>query len=302
MQSCRFKCLFLLFLLVATAGILFILSSSPVHETEMSSLGIIAENYVWKKRSISVCWAQKQLSEELPQFSILRTLEHETVTELNDIDKSVIQNKVQEQFNKSMVGIEFVGWQRCDPSVKSDIYIFALDELTYAEYFPPGEADIGTSCQMFNLKARKKEIRKRMVGQPGYLFLSKATIKTLGPKLFKNPEVSLVRVALHEFGHIVGLIHEHYHKGAKQDPNCQELIKENPNFSVNPVDLGKDKAYSEYDAQSIMNECFLMKEDLKDQQSIADVRLSELDRHTLQCIYKSADQYDKSKCHRTDYQ
>jgi hypothetical protein len=173
--------------------------------------------------------------------------------------------------------------------------------MAYAEYYSPGEADIGTSCEMFNLEARKREIRKRAEGQPGYLFLSKATVKKLGPKVFKQPDISFIRSSLHEFGHVAGLIHEHYHKNAKKDPNCQDIIKDNPHFIVNPIHLGKDKAYSKYDSKSIMNGCFLLKEDQKDQQSLADIQLSQNDRHTLQCIYKSADQYDKSKCQSSDY-
>ncbi len=287
--------------MLATTGILFAFASSQVQETEMSSLGIVAENYTWKKKSISVCWAKKEQTEDLQQLSLMTMVEQDFAVELNDNDKIILQNKIKEQFNKESVGIEFVGWQRCDTSFKSDIYIFAFDDLAYAEYYLPGETNIGTSCEMFNSKVRKREIRKRIPGQPGYLFLSKATIKKLGEKNFKNPDISFVRSALHEFGHIAGLLHEHYHKEANLDPNCADLIKEQPDFTKNPIKLGKEKAYSKYDPRSIMNGCFVINEDSKDQQSISDVRLSELDRHTLQCLYKTADQYDKTKCHRTDY-
>lgn len=301
MHTIKLKCLISCFLLVATAGILFIFSYTPTQQTDMSSFGIIAEDYTWEKRSISVCWADKELGEELPQFGVMRTATQEITTELNDNDKLAVQKKVQEQFNKASVGIEFVGWQKCDPAVKPDMYIFAFDEMAYAEYYQPGEAEVGTSCEMFNPDLRKKEIRKRVEGQPGYIFLSKATIKKLGPKVFKNPEVSFIRSSLHEFGHVAGLLHEHYHKDAKNDPNCQDLAKDNPDFMVNPISLGKEKTYSKYDPQSIMNGCFLVHEDEKENQNVADIKLSESDRHTLQCIYKSADQYDKSKCQPIDY-
>lgn len=301
MHTIKFKCLISCFLLAATTGILFLFSTPPAQETQLSSFGIIAEDYNWKKRSITVCWANKELGEELPQFSVMRMAAHDTATELKDKDKLAVQKKVQEQFNKATVGIEFVGWQKCNPKVKPDLYIFAFDELAYAEYYQPGEAEIGTSCEMFNPDLRKKEIRKRVAGQPGYIFLSKATIKKLGPKVFKNPETSFIRSALHEFGHATGLIHEHYHKEARLDPNCQDLIKDNPEFLINPVKLGREKTYSKYDPQSIMNGCFLIHEDEKENQNTADIKLSENDRHTLQCIYKSAEQHDKSKCQPMDY-
>lgn len=287
--------------MAATVSILFVFSDPPVQKTDMSSFGIMAEDYTWKKRSVSVCWADKELGEELPQFGVMRTATQEITTELNDADKLAVQKKVQEQFSQSSVGIEFVGWQKCDPAVKPDVYIFAFDEMAYAEYYPPGEAEVGTSCEMFNPDLRKKEIRERVKGQPGYIFLSKATIKKLGPKVFKNPEVSFIRSALHEFGHVAGLLHEHYHKEAKLDSNCQDLLKDNPSFIINPVKLGREKTYSKYDPLSIMNGCFLVHEDEKENQNVADVKLSENDRHTLQCIYKSADQYDKSKCQALDY-
>lgn len=284
------------------SGTFFILQTSSTDETQLSSLadGIVAEDYIWKKKSISVCWADKEQSEELDQFSVMRTASQETTTDIGAEDRKAIQSKIQEQFNHESVGLEFVGWQPCDSNNKSDIYIFAFEDMTYAEYYIPGEADIGTSCEMFNSDIRKKEIRHRVPGQPGYLFLSKATLKH-HKQFIKHPEISLIRSALHEFGHIAGLLHEHYHKDAKNDPNCQDLIKENPDFTLNPVKLGKEKAYSKYDPQSIMNACFTIEEDEKEQQSVSDIKLSPLDLHTLRCIYQSKDQYDKSKCHKTDY-
>lgn len=301
MQKPKIKYLLLCFMVITTTGFLLTFLHVQDQKTEMSSFGIIAQDYVWDKKSISVCWANKELSEDMPQFSVMRSVNQEITAELNEEDQLAVQKKVQEQFNIPSVGIEFIGWQKCDPAVKPDMYIFAFDEMAYAEYYQPGEAEIGTSCEMFNPDLRKKEIRKKIEGQHGYIFLSKATIKKLGPKVFKNTEVSFIRSALHEFGHVAGLIHEHYHKDAKHDPNCQDLLKDNAHFILNPVNLGREKTYSQYDPQSIMNGCFLVHEDEKENQSVVDVKLSAQDRHTLQCIYKTADQYDKTTCLSMDY-
>lgn len=266
---------------VAQIFINFSQTNSDYLTTEQSSLGIINPDYVDNKNnSIQVCWGDLGLMKKSIEKELAEFIQLESVREMIDDNlKAQVQIKVQEQYNLEKVGIQFVGWENCTSKDKSSVQIFAFKKLSQEQMtYEPGICSVGNSMEVYNKKTRKRVLIKRPKNIPNAMFL----------KMYEedpNKIQIFMRTAVHEFGHAAGLHHEHFQKEAASDPNCQDFKKQDPNFNVPYLNIGKVISYNAYDPNSIMNSCFIMAQDNKQNQKIEDIQLSPSDIQTLRCTY-----------------
>ena len=98
-----------------------------------------------------------------------------------------------------------------------------------------------------------------------------------------RPRVSL-SVVLHEFGHALGLLHEHQREDASKE--CIDALKQHIEPWQDPP-VGGEIA-GPYDPKSIMNYCYI--NGLSGKPVVP--RLSKLDRALLQSLYGSSGRAD----------
>ena len=105
--------------------------------TAKATDGIIDPNVVWTKKSISVCWAEKDQIRLLnPTFISFLEGENIPTIYLNEKTKVNIQNKVNEQYSIRKTGVDFVGWNNCDANLSNtDIAIFGIKDFRSTPQF-----------------------------------------------------------------------------------------------------------------------------------------------------------------------
>lgn len=230
--------------------------------------GVIDPNVIWTKKSISVCWAGKEKIRLLnPNFVSFLEDENIPTVYLDENLKSKIQNKINEQYSIQKTGVEFTGWNNCaENSSNADIAIFGLKEFRSTPEFRT------------YLKKVANEI-------PDLLYVANGSVDKIGHKakmvyfgLNHNSslevEISDMITAVHEFGHLAGLQHEHLRPEKPSD--CSQDSK--PYAAM--------KVYTKYDDKSIMNYRYgeLLRSP-ENKTTLNDIKLSEGDVHTLRCVY-----------------
>lgn len=172
-----------------------LLTCSDQEEDLLSPFGLtVTRNQKWPKKNITVCWAKKS-----DEQKICRTPgsfpEIEDDPSGNIELKDEIKQIISQEYSLEKTGIHFIGWNNCSESEHYDVMLFASSFLKAPLIEgAAGEACIGP-CTNFS---------SNQTGKP-YVILGMNPIN--GLKL--GPLDDLRMTALHEFGHLSGLYHEH---------------------------------------------------------------------------------------------
>ena len=178
----------------------------------------VSSRFPWRStQSLSVCFAAAEPTRrELGKLNFLPASWSKT-----NLQK--IQNWIESEYTPERTGIHFYGWSSCQENRDADIVLFFAENGGLIG----GQASLGPRNP------------GTVAGYPaarGYVMiyhLNKAT-------------------AVHEFGHVAGLMHEHLHPQAfHKNARCVG------NFLRSPAPMDPQNDYAEYDAQSVMNYCAL---------------------------------------------
>lgn len=142
-------------------------------------------------------------------------------------NKKRIQNWVNEQYTLEKTGIHFTGWKDCEEAPEAEVVIFYNKNSVIMTAIFGG---------LHGLAGEFGPLRPgRIEGYPAAL--NSVTISKSG--MNKG-------TALHEFGHVAGLAHEHNHPDADENgKKCKDIA---PYFRTK-------FEYEPYDAESIMSYC-----------------------------------------------
>lgn len=278
-------------------------------------------NVGWTQRQIRVCFGVKS-HEKLAQLGSFPRL----ISTFSEIEKESIKAIITKEFTKESVGLEFTTWQDCDEKASNgDLIVFRDkydDERGGAAVI--GQGGITRSAWDAVKKVSYHEMIKEKT--------------TLLPMVLINPSAGLSKnkvtaaqyiqlTALHEFGHVAGLLHEHRRfSESEKDPNC----KKNPDLVLNPESVRRSTRFSgSYDFNSIMNYCFYnsildrsglsfsskrpqdviyltdktlytTKQDGKRTEVSIKIGYSHLDKEAIRCLYFYDEEQKKKFCSKTE--
>lgn len=203
--------------------------------------GVHVQNQ-WSKNHISVCFADEP--------GAVRTIGNFTITTRawSKKKKELLTSWITEEYSLLQTGVVFEGFGDCKGSPESDVILFYYRVNPLLAYFNPVEIGI------------TDKLGPRVSSIEGHPDSSNAiAISNVG--LYKS-------LILHEFGHALGLAHEHNHYKATNDGICEEI---NPRFHAK-------LEYTPYDAESVMNYCHMKKN--------KNASLSDGDRALLRALYR----------------
>lgn len=249
-----------------------LLALVPAAQSAFFSVG--EPQIVWSKKpaTISVCWVPELTSTTANFFA-----EATTITKAASIpshllsppsadEKAAVRALITREFSAKRTGISFTGWHDCRPkNEKAQVYLFSLSardefiETLINPALPPipdGQGSLGQN----GVREEYTDIH----GVDGAGYRSKNTQKK-SYVFLKRWEYSMTRVqplerllynALHEFGHLAGLRHEHIRPEAQDDPYCA-LTGTDLRTTEHLVPRLTAETFSTYDPYSIMNYCYL---------------------------------------------
>lgn len=171
--------------------------------------------YPWQTKKISTCFAKEE--KQIRDIGVLRT----HIFNWSAEEKETLKALLAQEYSIERTGIEFGGFKDCEEFPKADIVLFKARDGGLLG----GQASIGPKRKGY--VAGYPEVR-------GYVLLY---------------ELNLTNVT-HEFGHVLGLQHEHLHPQAfDEDPSCLRRILNNPSK------VSEHYTYTPYNRTSIMNYC-----------------------------------------------
>lgn len=295
----------------------------------------------WENPEIEVCWWDYET--QVPSYlktldsrlSEIITFDYYRPRIMTDKRKLIVKEIINANYKKEATGIHFTGWKNCSESESSRVILFGISGFQQIKQI---------TGDVFSLKNQKGPYRERnQTDIYSGLFHGRASIgnrlkdqkinafliiqdNLLSQQSFTDEFLELT--AIHEFGHLAGLRHEHIRiEKAYSDPLC-ELSRQ---FNHNGVHEGPDKTTlftSEYDQKSIMNYCYLknlseiskvmklgevsdhyqiklIKDILNIQCDFNQkdcfkglVKLSQGDIHALQCLYVFEEEQFQKNCHK----
>lgn len=207
-------------------------------------------NVAWTKRKIHVCWQPGGNDFETEQ-------------------RLAVQKIVEQEYKIERVGITFFGWEDCSTLAPEEYDIAIIQDRDvaptnavvdkYRKIGAEGYAVLGqgsaeqikTDTDTVTLESKKTRGFFNRNLQHSVVYLMYRPVFRLFSESFKaNEELQLT--ALHEFGHVAGMRHEHIRFEAKDDPNCKNrtdawLVEDIMDTAV---------AYTAYDPNSVMNFCW----------------------------------------------
>ena len=170
---------------------------------------------------------------------------HFTGKKFTDAEKKGMRTAVTNAYTLENAKVEFVGWEVCPELIsKGTVLLFSFDN----EFGAGGTASfIGTQKIIDNgLYEKDPEGNPTVtINIPGIMSKERNICN-------RTQEACVGATIIHEFGHILGLAHEHIHP--KRDKECSNWLKDNP------ADQTFDSSYEKlgtYDGKSVMNYCYL---------------------------------------------
>jgi hypothetical protein len=216
-----------------------LLAADLSHASSNTADALFEPQVKWDKSRVTVCWMD---SDQQDRFT--------------RAEKLAVQTIVQREFTSARTGIEFVGFKGCSDSEKYDIYIDGKSKrekvMSYFFFVDSpviGSAEIGQG----GIPAEPDDgyLGQRKSGPYRlYLYVDRAATIPGESYLF-----GLQFNALHEFGHMAGLRHEHIQREALADPNCSKRVQNDQFVEGEPIYTSTWKS-SHYDPNSIMNYCW----------------------------------------------
>lgn len=308
-------------------------SASALTTAHAGPENLVEPYVVWSKKQVSVCYASSkdftktQLPDSAPE------LREAAITSFTAAQKTLIKTAVTGAYSSAATGIEFVGWEECSKKPESDAYLFHISD---AEQPFLGIASIGEAGNYGYVDVPLDQTGKNksrvfgMFKDPSKKAFVGINTALLSDKIALKVDDNLKLTAIHEFGHLAGLRHEHADPtmmvlNEKKIPVSQDLNCQTVGFEVKELPFQTTFKTSVYDANSIMNYCFLyvvqaygtqfgLKTEgvgkyflFKDPSIITQIPikdgmgykikigLSKGDLHALKCLYS----YDKNTVKRT---
>lgn len=228
-----------------------IIASSTAAFAGVDSIG--EPNVTWLKRKIHVCW-------------------HTGGNDFAAEQKAAVQKIVEQEYTTSRTGISFVGWEDCqsltseqyDLMIIQDNILLPSNETVekYRSFNSEGSAVLGQGAaeqlktetnQATRVVRKSKGFFNRDVMKPVMYLLYRPSFRMYDPYFHALEELQMV--ALHEFGHVAGLRHEHIRSEAKNDPNCKNMQEPKPGTPVEEL-MSTAATYTDYDPNSVMNYCW----------------------------------------------
>ncbi|MBU6154680.1 MAG: hypothetical protein KGP28_10295 [Bdellovibrionales bacterium] len=226
----------------------------------------------WDQNEIRVCWLDSVEFRKNPELLDDTLYFNESNLFHSPSLASSIQNLIQSEFTLEKTGLAFTGFQKCRIPVeggKPDAdAILALEQVDSFDEIIEGGSSIGVSVVDLFLGQIVRRNPEEDEGMPSVV-LQIPSESTFHSKT-QGYEESIRLTALHEFGHLAGLHHEHaaYREEALEDPYCLSSpyaadLKKGPDpaFALAPgkylenlYEL-KGALRSGYDSKSIMSYC-----------------------------------------------
>lgn len=206
-----------------------------------SSAGIATYNR-WDISEINVCFADKetQYRSESMQGS---------KRDWKQKEKTAVQKILEEEFTPARTGYSFVGFQDCANTEKINVVVGVR--------------------KGFSLQTISGELGLASVGKTSYNITSYSGAQ--GAVILSPTGINRVTIT-HEFGHILGLKHEHEHPDAQANSNSLcPYYKEDNQFYDSLI-------FTDFDETSVMNYCYMLSPkgwnaglSVKDQELILDI-------------------------------
>jgi hypothetical protein len=243
---------------------------------QAKKFGIIFDKGLWKNKSIEICWGTPRFVAEnsaLMQEMQFSSFESKFLIKPKRKDIKEIRQIIESEYNKDNIGVEFVGWNKCRLREMNNNTLVLLTINNEADY--EGIANIGSSTINLQdpsgtltrigfsnlLNEEKYHNSSELVFRP----MTVSFVSVTAPHVLKQSfQISLGHLsrtlnfnnylrflALHEFGHTLGLMHEHIHPDSPQaeSQTCSDL--------GDRINAHQSSFYfSQYDHESIMNYCF----------------------------------------------
>ena len=197
--------------------------------TSVFAGSLYSDDYQWRTKSIRACFAKGESGK--------RELEGQsaTISSWSSGNKKQVQEWVTTEYSLARTGVEFTGWKDCKDDPAADVVVFygrrSLKKLLLADFIGNirAESTIGPSAYG-DIEGYEKAKAYVWLQTDG---LTRGTVT-------------------HEFGHALGLHHEHYAWDAAKDPKC----KDEPDAGAGPT-VARASVHGEYDSDSIMSYCQL---------------------------------------------
>lgn len=223
--------------------------------THAAPVNLTEPDVGWSKKEVRVCFADS--SHLFKSRLYEKGVEQASLLPFTKAQKAAIKTVITQEYTLNRTGISYTGWKDCKQDPKSDAYLFRVIDPTISF---SGSATMGESGKISFIdqgpeskivRAYRKD--KEEASKP-YVALNTNVMTGEGA----SPIEHLQLAAVHEFGHLSGLDHEHMDIDPENqrypDRNCDAtgiLIKESeiPYFSTKKVSV--------YDTNSVMNYCFI---------------------------------------------
>jgi len=217
----------------------------------------------WELPIVRVCWAGpaylqdliatgriRDVDESMAKLMV-RAVNSNAVVEAWVKEKANIQATIEREYNDRGTGIRFTGWKDCADDAAAQAYIFtgtnAVSAIGINGQSSIGECSDYGGLYTFPFSFESGYFREK--GQRAAVFLKLHRAGTKKVSLWEADALT----ALHEFGHLAGLRHEHIRRENKSDPNCKltgdDWMTETPHETTKYIGL--------YAPQSVMNYCWI---------------------------------------------
>ncbi len=220
--------------------------------------GIGEPRVTWTKRKVHVCWRDGVKVDPTYIFNDF------TVDQ-----KEVVRKVVEREFTEAKTGISFFGWESCSDIAdqKYDLEIFQDSEIAATNPMVEERRKVnaegwailgeGSAGQSYTVSDHTGAVISQTTGYLNRNVVKSSMYLMVRTPLFRFGKDShqqldqLEFTALHEFGHVAGLRHEHIREESKNDPNC------NYRQDTASEELMQTAAMNgEYDPNSVMNYCW----------------------------------------------
>ena len=207
------------------------------------ALASMASMEQWDISKINVCFAEKETEYNIDDLKGFKR-------DLKPKEKQLIKNVLETEFTAEITGYTFVGFQDCKNTKNINVVIGVRKRFSKSSL--SGISGMATVGPMKNSFTSYNQARGAIVFSS--IGIDKTTI-------------------VHEFGHILGLEHEHDHPDAKVRAN-----KPCTHYSERAEDFN-NHIYGEFDETSVMNYCYT------ESSAGKNVGLSALDQQMILDIY-----------------
>lgn len=211
-----------------------------------------------------------------------------------DVQKAWIRAAISSNFSPSATGISFTGFADCDANgARWDVQVSKIvdpaesNNASFQAVKTKSAVPVGEGLGQGVYESRSDKIVSVRALRPGEGGASLVRLELDAycghPKIKVSREICAKGLALHEFGHVAGLPHEHARKEAANDPHCRLGLSVDPAAREASGQSVRNFGLP-YDPKSIMNYCFM---DAYETGVIRvnSVSLSPLDRQVLRKLY-----------------